>query len=153
MSETAANRKSFFGRYQHGVDPKRRVQIPAKWQLSDLNGEFTLIFWPKHKAGACIRVMPPEKMAAMQADLDAMPNSDPQKTVLKRIIGTSATQVTVDKGGRICIPEEMAQKAGIKDQAILAGLMDRFEIWSPERWTAAEEMDAQDIPRAFELME
>jgi MraZ protein len=139
--------------YQHGVDEKRRVQIPAKWRPSQPDVEFTLIVWPKAKEGACLRVLPPKEMAELMASIDAMPNSDPQKVVLKRFIGTESIQVALDKSGRICLPEEMAKAADIKDQAMLVGLLDRFEIWNPERFAAVKASDAVMAHEAFKLME
>jgi MraZ protein len=139
--------------YPHGVDEKRRVQIPAKWRPEEDGTELTVILWPKHQAGACLRVLPPAEMAKMKADIDAMPNSDPQKVVLKRFIGSQSTQVTLDKAGRICLPEEMAQAAAIKDEAMLVGLLDRFEIWNPARYENVKAADAVLAPKAFDLME
>jgi len=86
-------------------------------------------------------------------DIDAMPNSDPNKVVLKRFIGSESVQVLVDKGGRICLPEEMANAAEIKDQAVLVGLLDRFEIWNPERYQKVKASDAIMAQEAFKLME
>ena len=109
--------------YRHGVDEKRRVQIPAKWRPAKANIELTLILWPKNPAGACLRVLPPEEMAQLMRDIDAMPNDDPNKVVLKRFIGSESVQVTLDKAGRICLPEGMAKDAGISDGAVLVGLL------------------------------
>ena len=120
--------------YRHGVDPKRRVQVPAKWRPAESGIELTLVLWPKSKEGPCLRVLPPEEMADLMRDIDAMPNSDPNKVVLKRFIGSESEQVALDKAGRICLPEKMAQAAGIIQEAVLVGLLDRFEIWNPERY-------------------
>ena len=139
--------------YRHGVDEKRRVQIPAKWRPETDGTELTVILWPKHQAGACLRVLPPEKMAKLMADIDAMPNSDSNKVVLKRRIGSESAQVTLDKAGRICVPDEMARAADVKDEAMLVGLLDRFEIWNPARYENVKAADAVLAPKAFELME
>ena len=141
--------------YRHGVDEKRRIQIPAMWRPAEAGIEFTLILWPKAKEGPCLRVMPPQEMAELMRDIDAMPNSDPNKVVLKRFIGSESIQVAVDKGGRICLPEEMAKAAGIKEkgEAILVGLLDRFEIWNPERYDKVRASDAILAHEAFKLME
>ena len=85
--------------------------------------------------------------------IDEMPNSDPKKVVLKRIIGSGSAQVTVDRAGRICLPDEMAHEAGLKDEAVLVGLLDRFEIWNPERYEEVQVADAALAPDAFRLME
>ena len=139
--------------YQHGVDEKRRVQIPAKWRPEKPGTELTVILWPQHKAGACLRVLPPSQMAKMKADLDAMPNSDTNKVVLKRFIGSESVQVTLDKAGRICLPDGMARAAGIKNEAVLVGLLDRFEIWNPDRHENVKAADAVLASEAFKLME
>lgn len=139
--------------YRHGVDHKRRLQIPAKWLPAQGEVEFTLIVWPKSPAGACLRALPAKEMTALMNQIDAMPSSDPSKTVLKRIIGSESMQVAVDKGGRISLPEEMARQAAIGGEAVLVGLLDRFEIWSPERHEKVKAADAVMATEAFKLME
>ena len=139
--------------YRHGVDEKRRVQVPAKWRPAKSGVEFTLVVWPKSKEGPCLRVLPPGQMAELMKDLEAMPNSDPSKVVLKRFIGSESIQVALDKGGRICLPEQMAMAADIRDEAILVGLLDRFEIWSPGRYEKVKASDAVMAHEAFKLME
>ncbi len=153
MSENAASSVNYYNStYQHGVDEKRRVQVPSKWRPQP-GVEFTVMVWPKQKEGPCLRVLPPDQMAKLKLDIDALPNSDPSKVVLKRLIGGSSEQVSLDKSGRICLPEAMAAKADITDQAVLVGLLDRFEIWSPKRFEAVQTADAEFAPRAFEMME
>jgi MraZ protein len=92
-------------------------------------------------------------MGALMNDIQSMPNSDPNKGILKRFIGSGSEQVALDKTGRICLPEEMAREAGITDQAVLVGLLDRFEIWSPERYEKVRAADAVMAQEAFKLME
>jgi len=139
--------------YRHGVDAKRRVQIPAKWRPAKPGTELTLVLWPKAKEGPCLRVLPPQQMAKLMRDVDAMPNSDSNKVVLKRFIGSESVQAALDKAGRICLPEQMAKSAGISDEAVLVGLLDRFEIWSPQRFEHVRASDAIMAQEAFKLME
>ena len=141
--------------YRHGADEKRRVQIPAKWRPAQPGTEFTVMLWPKAKEGPCLRVLPPQEMAELMRDIDAMPNSDPSKVVLKRFIGSESIQVTLDKAGRVCLPEGMADAAGLKvnGEAVLVGLLDRFEIWNPDRYEKVKASDAVMAQEAFKLME
>jgi MraZ protein len=62
-------------------------------------------------------------------------------------------QVGVDKAGRICLPDGMARLAGIKDEAVLVGLLDRFEIWNPQSYEKVKASDAVLAHEAFKLME
>ncbi|HZL43960.1 MAG TPA: hypothetical protein VFD66_11865 [Verrucomicrobiae bacterium] len=154
MDTSERNPKTYYNSvYRHGVDDKRRVQIPSKWRPARASIEFTLMLWPKSNEGPCLRVLPPDQMAELMSDIDAMPNSDPNKVVLKRFIGSESVQVAVDKGGRICLPEAMAKAADIRDEAMLVGLLDRFEIWNPGRYERVRSSDAVMAQEAFKLME
>ena len=139
--------------YQHEVDEKRRIQIPARWRPTEPGTELTLILWPKSKEGPCLRVLPPKELAQLMESIDAMPNSDPNKTVLKRFIGSESMQVALDKAGRICLPEDMAKAAGVETKAVLVGLLDRFEIWNAARYENVKSSDAVMAHEAFKLME
>ncbi len=154
MSDAQTKEPTYYNsRFLHGVDEKRRVQIPAKWRPDESGTELTLMLWPQHQAGTCLRVLPPTQMAKMKADIDALPNDNPKKGVLKRFIGSESVQVTLDKAGRICLPDGMARAAGIKDEAVLVGLLDRFEIWNLARYENVKVADAVLASEAFKLME
>jgi MraZ protein len=154
MDQSDNNETTYYnGFFRHGVDEKRRVQIPAKWRPTEPGIELTLVLWPKSQAGACLRVLPPQQMAKLMKDLSGIANSDPNKVVLKRFIGGKSAQAPLDKVGRICVPEDMAKAAGITDEVVLVGLLDRFEIWSPERYEKVEAADEVMAPEAFKMME
>jgi MraZ protein len=149
----APNRRIFFNsKYLHGIDEKRRLQIPAKWRPEAEGTEFTVTVWPKHQAGTCLRVLPPDTLEKLVAEIEAMPNSDPRKDVLRRVVGGNSEQVTLDKAGRICLPEAMASAAGITTEALLVGMFERFEIWEPGRYKQVEAADAVHQAKAFEMM-
>lgn len=137
--------------FTHGVDDKRRLQVPANWRPAE-SVEFTLMLWPKDKNGPCLRCLPPEKMAELMHDISVMPNDDPNKVVLKRFIGSKSVQVTLDKAGRLCLPEGMAKQAGVLDKAVLVGLLDVFEIWNPERYEVVQAADEMMSQEAFRMM-
>lgn len=129
------------------------MQVPSKWRASEGDTELVLIPWPKHQAGGCVRVLPPGKMDDLLRELDLMPSSDPNKGVLKRLIGGGSERVTVDKSGRVCLPEVIATFADIRSEAVLVGCLDRFEVWSPDRYEAMKALDAVLIHEAFKMME
>ena len=139
--------------FDHGVDDKRRVQIPAKWRPAELETEFTIILWPNGEMkDACLLVLPPAKMAALEQRLTAMSLSDPKTTALRRALGQKSASVTLDKAGRICLPEKMAEIVGIEKEAVLVGLVDSFEIWSPQRHAKARIADEALQDEAFKLI-
>ncbi len=152
MSATVTSEVIYYNSlYRHGVDDKRRLQIPAKWRPSAPDVEFTLILWPKGTLqDACLLVLPPDEWIALVQKLKALPFADPKAEVLRRIIGRKSDRVALDKGGRICIPETMAKAAGIDKEAILLGLVDRFEIWNPERFESISAVDEHLSPEVFQ---
>lgn len=152
MSNSESATQIYNSTFRHGVDEKRRVQIPSMWRPAP-GTQFTMIVWPQRTEGPCLRVLPPQEMAELMAALDAMPNDNPSKTVLKRIIGSQSAQVEPDKAWRICVPEEMARAAGLEGEAVLVGLLDRFEIWQPARYERVQAADAVLAQEAFKLME
>ena len=153
---SAANTKSpvlYNSIYRHGVDDKRRLQIPAKWRPTEENFEFTVILWPSSSTReGYLLVLPPDLMHGLMAKLKEMPYSDPKADSLRRLLGKNSDQVVVDKGGRICLPEAMAKGAGIEREAVLIGSWDRFEIWNPARYEATSQVDDALASEAFKLI-
>jgi MraZ protein len=111
------------------------------------------MIWPKHKAGTCLRVLSPALMTKLRQKLDAMPDDNQNKAVLKRQIGSRTITVTVDNAGRIAIPEDMIAAADLKSDAIFVGMLDRFEIWNPRRFAEAQAVDNAVLNDALQLME
>ena len=138
--------------YRHGVDEKRRVAIPAKWR-SERPEVMTLILWPKGvQPEACLLVLPPAEWVALVQKMKSMPFSDPKAEALRRLLGRKSDRATPDKAGRITLPEGMARAAGVEKEAVLVGLVDRFEIWDPARYAAASAVDDQLLTEAFKLI-
>lgn len=155
MPDAAVKAKIYNGLFRLKVDDKRRVPVHFHWRPENPDEvvEFTLTIWPKHRAGTCILVLPPNEMDKLLAEINAMPSSNPYKSFLKRHIGTKSEQAKLDRSGRITLPEHMAKAANITNTAILAGKVERFEIWSPERYEQVEIMDKSFEDKAFEMME
>jgi MraZ protein len=126
----------FFGnRYRHGVDSKRRVQVPSKWRPESGKGKYFVMVWEHETAGNHLRVLPVEEMVRLRDELSRKVEQDPAKSVLKRVLGSEMDSVELDSAGRICLSAEMAKAAGIAtdQQVVLAGAFSHFEIWNGER--------------------
>jgi MraZ protein len=154
MSASAPNEVIYYSSlYRHGVDEKRRVQIPAKWRPADENVAFQLVLWPSQSGSpqdSCLLVFPPVEWESLVQKLKALPLFDPKADTLRKQLGKYSDRVTLDKGGRICLPEAMAKAAGIENEAVLLGMVDRFEIWNPERYEKSNALDEQLSVAAFQ---
>ena len=140
--------------YRHGVDEKRRVQVPAKWRPSAPEFQFSIILWqPKGpERESCLLVLGPDEWRVLVDKVKAMSYSDPNVQTLRRNIGKNSDRVTLDKAGRICLPEAMAKTVGLEKEAVLVGLLDRFEIWSPKQYEATSALDDRSMPDAIKLI-
>ena len=118
-----------------------------------LDVQFTLVLWPKgSEKEACLLVLGPDDWQALVQKIKGMPYSDPTAQALRRILGTKSDRVMLDKAGRICVPEWMAKAVIIEKEAVLVGLLDRFEIWNPERYATTSAVDEQLLPEAMKLI-
>ena len=152
MPENGASLPIFYhALYRHGVDEKRRVQIPSKWR-PEAEGTFTLVLLKKGQPNRCILGLPPARMMAMAEKLSQMPLNDKSAEALRRLLGTYSDTVTTDKSGRICLPDWMAKEAGIDKEAVLVGMVDRFQIWNPERHQATSDVDNALHEDAYNLI-
>ena len=139
--------------YRHGVDEKRRLQIPAKWRPEQEGFHFTLILWPGPDGKPShLLALPPGPMKRLADKLQEMPYADPKAESLRRFLARNADQIVTDKVGRFCLPETMAGGAGIEREAVFVGSWDRFEIWSPARYEAASRVDDALASEALRLI-
>ena len=152
MPENASVEVTYNSVYRQRLDEKRRVPIPHRWR-SGKGEEFFLLIWSQHKAGTCLRALTPNQMTKLRQKIDEMPDRDPNKSVLKRRIGSLSINVSVDATGRIAIPEEMTAAAEIASDAVFVGMLDRFEIWSPKRYAEVEKLDNALLADAMQLLE
>ncbi|HWD19306.1 MAG TPA: hypothetical protein VHB20_08495 [Verrucomicrobiae bacterium] len=151
MSDGAKQEVTYDAVYRQRLDEKRRVPVPHRWR-SGKSEDFHLVIWQQHQAGTCLRVLTPARMTKLRQKLDEMPDGA-AKGVLKRRIGSLSVTVSVDNAGRIAIPQDMTAAADITNDAVFVGMLDRFEIWSPERYAKVEALDNAVMAEAMRLME
>ncbi len=76
--------------------------------------------------------------------------SDPGTTALLRQIGSTHSYESLDKVGRLPLTEPLVGGAGLEDEVLLIGMLDRFEIWSPGRYAEVEEENRKLAAEAFQ---
>jgi MraZ protein len=153
MSEAQNGGPCYNSCFDNIVDEKRRVQIPSNWRKGQNETEFMLILWPNgSQKDACLMVLPPPAAEKLQDRVKAMPFGDSQAEALRRFLGRKSQMVHSDKAGRITVPEHMAKAVGIENKAVLVGMFDRFQMWSPDRFQAITEGDEALAQEAFKLI-
>ena len=153
MPENGFNEPSFHGSFTRGIDDSRRVMLPSEWKPEDPKLVFRAIAWPL-KTKHYLLVLTPDRWRVMLDKLKAKSLNDEQVAVFERVVGANSVSLTLDKVGRFCLPEELANKVGLKKEAKLVGRLNKFEIWSPERFAAlaaADEEKAAEVASGLDL--
>lgn len=132
------------GSYDHAFDTKGRVFIPAKWRESLGDAVVVMIGLLPDNELHCLFCMSLTEWDQFSARLSQLPVTDMAGQALRRRLYASAASCEIDKQGRILLPRPLRELAGIGEDAMLVGVGNRFEIWSPEqleRHNAAIERD------------
>lgn len=133
----------FIGTYQHNLDPKNRIIMPAKFR-EELGDTF---FVTKGLSG-CLLAMPLEKWEAFVSKISARPAQESEK--LQRFFCAGADSATPNQQGRFVIPDQLRSYAGIDKEVTIVGTGKQVEIWSSDKW---EEISAQSsVQDIAELM-
>ncbi len=129
----------FMGEYNHSIDAKGRLIVPAKFRES-LGDAFVVT----QGLDGCLFVYPDEEWQAFEEKLKTLPmaNKDARKFV--RFFLAGAAQVELDKQGRILLPANLRSFAGLEKDCAFVGVGSRVEIWDKERWEANTSYDDMD---------
>ena len=129
----------FMGEYNHSIDAKGRLIVPAKFRES-LGDAFVVT----QGLDGCLFVYPDEEWQAFEEKLKTLPmaNKDARKFV--RFFLAGAAQVELDKQGRILLPANLRNFAGLEKDCAFVGVGSRVEIWDKDRWEANTSYDDMD---------
>ena len=119
----------FMGEYQHGLDTKGRLIIPAKFR--EELGEGAVI---TRGLDNCLFLFPKEEWAILEGKLKTLPLTKGDARQFVRFLFSGATECEMDKQGRIILPPNLREFALIQKDAVVIGVSSRIEIWSKERW-------------------
>ena len=119
----------FMGEYNHTIDAKGRLIIPAKFR-EVLGDEFVVT---KGMDG-CLFVFDNSEWQVFAEKLRSLPMIDKEVRPFTRFFLAGAASVEVDKQGRILLPSVLRDFAGITKDTVLIGVGSRIEIWSKDRW-------------------
>ncbi|PDW04898.1 cell division/cell wall cluster transcriptional repressor MraZ [Candidatus Viridilinea mediisalina] len=124
----------FLGEFEHSIDDKGRVAIPARFREELAEGFIvTKGFEP------CLQAFPKPLWEQLAFKIDRLPLGSPQARTMRRLIFAPATEVEVDRQGRILIPQGLREYAGLSEEVLITGMNTYFELWSGQRWRALQE--------------
>ena len=121
----------FIGEYHHTIDEKGRIIIPAKFR-----GELGTNFIVTRGIENCLFVYSLENWAKITNKLNALPFTKKDARTFNRFFMSGATNVELDKQGRINILAPLVQYAKLEKECVIIGTGDRLEIWALDEWNS-----------------
>lgn len=122
----------FKGTYPYKIDPKGRLPVPAAFRRALAEqGATTVVVTLLDQ---CLAVYPPAEWQRLESQLRAMPAFSKQVKALTRWLTSRAADCEMDVQGRILLPPNLRQAVGLERDAIIVGVLDRFEVWAPDSW-------------------
>ncbi|MDE7224134.1 MAG: division/cell wall cluster transcriptional repressor MraZ [Acetatifactor sp.] len=138
----------FMSEYNHTIDTKGRLIVPSKFR-DQLGDEFVVT---KGMDG-CLFVYANEDWNAFEQKLTSLPLINKEARKFARFFLAGAAQVEVDKQGRILLPSNLREFAGLEKDVVLVGVGSRIEIWSRENWENMDaDSDMDDIAATMESL-
>lgn len=126
-----------YGEYQHVIDSKGRMFLPAKFR-SKLGEQVYLA----KVLDRCVNIFSEEAFHRFMKKIEDQPNEVTKGRAMKRKISSSVSIIDVDAQGRILISQKLRDQAGLSKNVTVVGMGDRVEIWDPDAYAAA--LDAVD---------
>ncbi|NVK73782.1 cell division/cell wall cluster transcriptional repressor MraZ [Marinomonas sp. CT5] len=129
----------FRGIHQVSVDAKGRMSLPARLRddLSQYDDDGVVV--TIDPVSRCLLLYPLSEWELIQQKLDKLPTFQPQARRLQRLLVGHATDLEVDKAGRILLPAPLREFARLDKKLTILGQGKKLEIWSQEEWEAQRE--------------
>jgi len=120
----------FKGTYRHRIDGKGRLPIPAAFRRALGEDGYVVVT----QLDSCLAVYPPAEWARLEGQLAALPAFSKAVKALTRLVASRAADCEIDGQGRILLPPALRAAIALARDAVVIGVLNRFEVWTPEAW-------------------
>ena len=136
---------SFSGKYYYTVDLKGRIIVPAPFREMLSSNYSSKLYITNAPFDKCLYIYPLEEWNKLQDQVRTKPRSDEAIRFFMRRVIASAVEVEMDKQGRILVPVALREDAHINSNVVLAGQIERIELWDRSEWD--DLFDPENIDR------
>lgn len=119
----------FYGEYDHTIDEKGRLIVPSKFRE-----ELGVSFIVTKGLDGCLFVYSKNEWAILETEINSLPLTKGDARAFSRFLFAGATEVEIDKQGRILVAPNLRSAAKISKDVIVIGVGTRVEIWNKETW-------------------
>ncbi|HET7321017.1 MAG TPA: division/cell wall cluster transcriptional repressor MraZ [Longimicrobiaceae bacterium] len=133
----------FLGSFRHQIDDKGRLSLPASFRRDAPDQPLVLV----QVHPDALTLYPTATWAEVEGRLRELLRRQPSARPYVLGITANAVEVVPDRQGRILVPQRLLESVGLSETALLVGVIDRVEIWSPDRFDAAVTQTTADYDR------
>ena len=119
------------GEYNHSIDAKKRLAIPAR--LRKIFGDRAVI---TRGLNNCLFLYPLEQWHTLTEKLGQLPVGQGDTRSFSRLMFSGAMEVELDQLGRVLVPDYLKTYADLSGRVVIIGVYDRLEVWDEQRWLA-----------------
>jgi MraZ protein len=123
----------FIGRYEHSLDGKGRLILPARFRLS-----FDSVAIVSKEKDRCLAIWTPDEFDKKAEKMAPLMDGNQQQRAEARAFWMGSAEVDIDKQGRLALPTYLREFAGMEEGAsvLVHGAHNHIELWSPHLWEA-----------------
>lgn len=123
----------FYGEYQHALDKKGRLILPAKIRET-AKSNYIEKFYVTRGLDKCLFLFSEDEWKTQETKFKSLPFTKKETRRFNRLFFSGAVEVIPDGQGRILIPKYLKDYAGIKKEVVVTGVSNRIEVWDSETW-------------------
>ncbi len=134
----------FRGSFEHSVDSKGRVSVPSRFReiITDrYEGKLVLTM----DFDRCITVYPLEEWERVEEKIKSLPQMQKEVKDFMRTVFSTASECELDKQGRILIPPQLRERAGLNKSVMVVGIIHKLEIWDRHAWDSRSTQSGDEI--------
>ena len=139
----------FYGEYEHTIDRKGRLIVPAKFRQALHDHDVKTLFLTRG-LDSCLFLFPESEWRLAESRFKQIPFTKGEGRKFNRLFFSGAAEITVDTLGRLLLPRTLKEFAQIKQDVMVVGVSSRMEIWAKEKWQAFYESSRQSFEEVAE---
>ena len=136
----------FLGEFQHSLDTKGRVILPARYRDQLADGAFVT-----KGRGGCLSVYTPEEFDEVATQAREQSKRGARELNAARAFFAGASEIRPDKQGRVALPQNLREYAGLEREVVVVGMFSRVEIWDRARWAELDRAGAAALVESDDL--
>ncbi len=144
---TSVESSPLVGRFDHTLDPKRRLTIPSVWRKAMGNPDF--VYAMPDREQRCVNLMPKAEMDVLLGKIRERALFDPALNRVFQVIGSMSEQLDLDVQGRIRVSDKLLQYANLTTTVAMVGSLRMIKLWDPAVLSPADDVNASELDAAL----